>query len=216
MRSIDQARSDVKAAWRYREARARVDRIKVGLDGLQDLCREVADSYTLRDWSALGYRGWAQMCDAEFSSAKIRLPDNDRARLVSALRNAGMSYRAVAAATGVSKDTVGRDLARVADETPHDVTGIDGKRYPPRPPQAPGPVAPLSPATIAVRRLWTAVDMLDGAVRAGAELTPDERRKVGGHITRLRMLIGDEDAYDDEWNEHSQAAYRRLRRRPAR
>jgi hypothetical protein len=213
VRSIDQARSDVKAAWLYREARARVDRITVGLDGLQDLCREVADSYTLRDWSVLGYRSWAQMCDAEFSTARIRLPDKDRARLVSALRNAGMSYRAVAAATGVSKDTVGRDLARVADETPHEVTGIDGKRYPLRVPRA-DPVVPPSPATFAVRQLRTAVNTLDGAVRAGATLTPDERRQVGECLTRLRMLIGDEDAYDDVWNEHSLAAYRRLRRRP--
>jgi hypothetical protein len=210
---VEPPSSHIRRARRYREARARVDRIKVSLNGLQELCDEVADSYTKRDWSVLGYRSWPQMCDAEFSSAKIRLSDKDRANLVTALRNAGMSYRAVAAATGVSKDTVGRDLVRVADETPHEVTGIDGKLYPLRTPRA-GPVVKPSPATSAVRYLRSAVNMLEGAARAGAALTPDERRAVGECITRLRMLIGDEDAYDDVWNEHSQAAYRRLRRRP--
>jgi hypothetical protein len=205
---VEPPSSHIRRARLYREARARVDRIKVSLDGLQDLCDEVADSYAKRDWRTLGYNSWAQMCDAEF-----RVPDDARLELVRALRNTGMSYRAVAAAAGVSKDTVGRDLARVADETPHEVTGIDGKRYPAR---APRPAVPPSPATLAVRQLRSAVNMLEGAVRAGAELTPDERREVGAHLTRLRMLIGDEDTFDDEWNERSLAAYRRLRRTPAR
>jgi hypothetical protein len=205
-----QPRGYAQAARRYREARARVDRIKVGLDGLQDLCDEVADAYTQRDWDALGYRSWADMCATEFSCAKIRLPDKDRRRLLSALRIAGMSYRAIAAATGDSHMTIQRELAAVTNVT-RAVVGIDGKQYPLRvlPPRR----AESSPTTAGVRQLRTAVGMLDGAVRAGAEITPDERREVGECITRLRMLIGDEDAFDDEWHEHSTAAYRRLRRR---
>jgi uncharacterized protein YerC len=212
---------NIDRAARYRKARTRVDRIKVGLDGLQDLCDEVADSYLQRDWYALGYRNWGHMCDAEFSSAKIRLPANGRGNLVRALRDAGMSYRAIAAATGESKSTIARAASAVPNGTPEStlpldaapvVVGIDGKRYPVPAPRA-GPVVPPSPATFAARRLRSAVDTLDGAVRAGATLTPDERREVGGYLTRLRMLIGDEDTYDDVWNERSIAAYRRLRRR---
>lgn len=205
MTGVESPSSHIKRARLYREARARVDRIKVSLNGLQELCDEVADSYTKRDRRTLGYNSWAQMCDAEF-----RVPDDARLELVRALRNTGMSYRAVAAAAGVSKDTVGRDLARVADETPRRVTGIDGKRNPAR---APRPVVPPSPATFAVRQLRSAVGMLEGAVRAGATLTPDEWRAVAECITGLRMLIGDEDTYDDVRHEHSLAAYRRLRRR---
>jgi hypothetical protein len=92
------------------------------LEGLHDLCHDIADSYTQRGWYALGYRSWAQICDAESSCAKLRLPDGDRRWLIRSLRN------------------------------------------------------------------------------AGAELTDDERREVGGHITWLRMLIGDEETFDDEWN----------------
>lgn len=42
------------------------------------------------------------------------------------MREIGMSTRAIASATGMSKDTATRVLSGVANETPAPVTGTDG------------------------------------------------------------------------------------------
>ena len=46
------------------------------------------------------------------------------------MREIGMSTRAIASATGMSKDTAARALSGVANETPAPATGMDGKAYP--------------------------------------------------------------------------------------
>jgi len=57
--------------------------------------------------------------------------------VVASLRESGLSLRAIAAATGDSRDTVGRALSGVADETPDDdhepakpIAGTDGQDVP--------------------------------------------------------------------------------------
>ena len=47
------------------------------------------------------------------------------------LRTAGLSLRAIAAATGLSYGSVHRELSAVSNETPdaRTVTGVDGKTY---------------------------------------------------------------------------------------
>lgn len=89
------------------EARARVDRIKTGVEVIWQL---VVESYQERDWEALGYATWDEMCTREFGTSRLRLPREERSDTVQSLRDAGLSLRAIAAVTGNSKQTVIEDL----------------------------------------------------------------------------------------------------------
>jgi len=64
------------------------------------------------------------------------LSKEQRASIFADMRSDGMSLRAIAEVTGVSKDTVRRELAGVAFATPEGVTGRDGKSYPAQQPKA--------------------------------------------------------------------------------
>lgn len=109
-------------------ARRLTDRIKVAMEGTWQLIQE---AYLTRAWSSLGYVSWDAYCAAEFPSAKLRLPREERQEVVASMRESGMSLRAISSATGVSPATAMRD-ARVSDETPSEVTGVDGKTYQPQ------------------------------------------------------------------------------------
>lgn len=111
------------------QARALTDRIKVAVEGTWLLIQE---AYTSRAWAALGYGTWDAYCNAEFGTARLRLPREERQEVVASLRESGMSLRAISAATGVSPATAMRD-ARVSDETPAEILGTDGNTYAPRP-----------------------------------------------------------------------------------
>ena len=114
------------------------------------LWSQVVRAFQGRAWAALGYDSWDAYCDAEFDGARIKLPREERTMIVASLADAGMSTRAIAAATGVSHMTVDRDLAAVTNVTPdtdpddeiidaeviddpapqpRQVTGTDGKTY---------------------------------------------------------------------------------------
>jgi hypothetical protein len=141
------------------EARDLTNKIRQNV-ALTWVCVEKA--YRGQAWTALGYESWDDYCDAEFDGARLRLPREDRREVISSLRDAGLSIRAIAATGIASKQTVERDLAGVMNhdtsdrgagvsapavvpttpETPAPepapvaptITGIDGKRYPtPRP-----------------------------------------------------------------------------------
>lgn len=58
------------------------------------------------------------------------LTREQRAELHAKLRADGMSYREIAATTGVAVNTVQRDTEGVLESTPRTVTGKDGKTYP--------------------------------------------------------------------------------------
>lgn len=91
---------------------------------------KVAVAYQERAWAALGYRTWDDYLTAEFGTVRLQLPREARSETVRSLRDAGLSTRAIAAATGVGKDTVARDLAGVSNATPAaPIVGTDGKRY---------------------------------------------------------------------------------------
>lgn len=106
----------------------------------------IADAYQRRAWAALGYQTWDSYCNGEFPSVHLRLPREDRQQVVTSLRDAGLSTRAIAAATGLSKDTVNRtpQPSGVSNETTERVTGVDGKSYSPSHPR---PVPPIKPDT---------------------------------------------------------------------
>jgi hypothetical protein len=113
------------------------------------LWQDVKQAYEGRVWLALGYGSWDEYCTTEFGNTRIQLPREDRQEVVQSLREAGLSIRAIASATGSSRGTVGRDLeAGVPNGTPDDgprepdvapwppadeppkITGADGKSYP--------------------------------------------------------------------------------------
>ncbi len=109
------------------EARALTDRLRQSAEHTWDL---VVEAYTGRAWAALGYGSWDAYCSAEFGSLRLRLPPEERAGITASLRDAGLSVRAIAAATGTSKSTVSRALSGVPNGTPEaTVTGTDGKTY---------------------------------------------------------------------------------------
>lgn len=115
------------------EARARTERIRAGLDSLHMTRVDIADAYRAQDWTTLGYDSWEAYVSAEFVGARLRVPREERRELVSSLRSAGMSARAIASATGVGVGTVSRDLSTVpngtVEEPPATVTGVNGKTY---------------------------------------------------------------------------------------
>ena len=126
------------------QARELTDRIKVGVEAVWQL---VKDAYVSRAWEALGYDSWDDYCTREFGSSRIRLPREERQEVVSSMREIGMSTRAIAAATGTSRQTVSNSLnAGVKNLTPAPITGTDGKTYPAsqprREPVEPEPVVP--------------------------------------------------------------------------
>lgn len=106
------------------DARALTDQIKVGVEACWQL---ITRAYTERAWAILGYSSWDDYCTREFGTSRLRLPREERSEVVSSLRESGLSVRAIAAATGISKNTVTADLAEVSQfGTPADAA-CDGK-----------------------------------------------------------------------------------------
>ena len=113
----------------FSAARALTDSIK---STAERLWRRVCTAYTGRAWQVLGYANWDAYCEAEFGSLRVRLPREERRDVVCSLREAGLSIRAIASATGIDKNTVQTDLAHVYEiHTPvkpvERATGLDGK-----------------------------------------------------------------------------------------
>lgn len=96
------------------EARRLTDQIKVAVEGVWHL---VTRAYEGRAWVALGYSSWDDYCTREFGASRIRLPREERQEIVGSLRDAGLSIRAIAAATGAGRDTVHRELSTVRNRT---------------------------------------------------------------------------------------------------
>lgn len=94
------------------DARSLTDQIKVAVEGTWELIKR---AYVSRAWSALGYRSWDDYCTREFGTSRLRLPREERQEVVGSLRDAGLSLRAIAAATGYSEPTVRRELAASND-----------------------------------------------------------------------------------------------------
>lgn len=111
--------------------------------------RQIERAYLGRAWVALGYGSWDDYCETEFDGARLRLPREERTMVVGSLRDAGMSTRAIAAATGMAQSSVVRELSGepngspdpdadivdggvvdVGEITHKPVTGADGKKYP--------------------------------------------------------------------------------------
>jgi hypothetical protein len=135
------------------EARQITEAIKAAVEQVWLLIR---DAYHRRAWLALGYPTWDDYCTKEFRSAPLMVPREERPEMVCSLRQAGLSQRAIASATGVSQSTVRDDLAELSSDhsvpMPDKVTGLDGKKRPAQQPkpnvpqkQPPKPDAPQPP-----------------------------------------------------------------------
>ena len=109
-------------------ARARIDRIAAHVAASR---QDIIDAHRERDWLALGYATWDELCEAEFRGAMIGLPRGERREAVAEMTDAGMSTRAIGAALGVSEGTIRNDRG-AQDYAPTPVTGLDGKTYQPR------------------------------------------------------------------------------------
>lgn len=110
-------------------ARKLTDEIKANLERDWQL---IIRAYTERAWEALGHTSWDGYCVAEFGAVKLRLPREDQHAVIKSLREAGLSTRAIASATGASQSTVSRDLRPESDDSGDElapVIGLDGKRY---------------------------------------------------------------------------------------
>lgn len=89
------------------EARALTDRIKTYVETAWTLIEE---AYLRRAWIALDYESWDVYCINEFGTARLRIPREERPEMVTSLRQAGLSIRAIASATGTGVATVHRDI----------------------------------------------------------------------------------------------------------
>jgi len=109
------------------QARMLTDRIKIAVEGTWQLIKE---AYTGRAWAVLGYDTWDAYCNAEFGQARLRLPREERQEVVASLRESGMSYPAISAATGMSVGTAhAAAQAFKTENLPPRTRGIDGKSY---------------------------------------------------------------------------------------
>lgn len=148
----------------YQEAQRLTERIRLSLDtasrALDRLAAQVAEAYERRADLALGYGSWAEYAEAEFAEQTRNLAAPIRRELVGYLSASGMSTRAIAPATGSTRETVRRDVTQlgspvpevapaeridpdtgevltnyntgeiIAPTSPRDTTGLDGKTYP--------------------------------------------------------------------------------------
>lgn len=123
------------------EAEARLERITaLGNDICsltETMCTEVEAAYFARDWEAMGYASWEDYQHARFP--RLQLPRGERRELVSSLREAGLSTRAIASTAGTGDATVRRDLAAASHDAADErtvsteqrtVMGLDGKVRP--------------------------------------------------------------------------------------
>lgn len=108
------------------EARALTDRICVNLDGLWEM---VIEAFQRGAHRVLGYKSWDEYCEIEFGSNRIRLPREERQETVRSLREAGLSIRAIASATGIGDKTVQRDIRSGVVNDYTSSLGADGKTY---------------------------------------------------------------------------------------
>lgn len=98
--------------------------------GLEDVKAAILYAWQHEAWKPLGYSSWDEACDDRVG-CRIAIPREDRDEFVLTLRSAGMSNRAIAAASGMSEATVRR--ASNDAPAPSSVKGRDGKQYNPKP-----------------------------------------------------------------------------------
>lgn len=108
-------------------ARELTDKIRAGLEGVFELIKAAYIGFA---WSSLGYSSWDEYVQREFGNLYLRPPREDREEIISSMRDVGMSIRAIAAATQLSRGTVGNEIAAqsgVQNWTPEHADAADGQ-----------------------------------------------------------------------------------------
>jgi len=173
------------------DARALTDTLRQTVDVAWDL---VTKLYETQAWAVLGYGSWDAYCEAELGTVRLRLPRDKRGAVVTALRAAGLSQRSIGAATGLSKGTIGRELAAAPNGAPESVVGADGKTYPAS--RADGfPTAELDAIFRYVvwrrERAWERLDRLEAS--DVENMTLDEARACMAEARSIREALTTED-----------------------
>jgi hypothetical protein len=86
------------------DARALTDKIK---KGLQETWKDIQKAWDERADKILGYSSWDAYCAAEFGSCYLRVPHEELPEIVRSM-SLTMGVRPIAAALGVSRETVRR------------------------------------------------------------------------------------------------------------
>lgn len=117
------------------QAEVLTKQIRTGLNHAQEL---IVLAWQGRAWESMSYRTWDEYVAGEFSDLSLRPPLETRLETLSSMRGAGMSIRAISAATTLSPATISRALkesrSEDSEDGPHEVVGLDGKAYRPTPP----------------------------------------------------------------------------------
>lgn len=160
---INQSAESRGAVLTQAAARDLTDQIRTGMESIYHLIRT---AYSGRAWSALGYGSWDEYVTREFGNLHLRPPLENRQDVVLSLREVGMSTRAIASATALSRETVRRELAAAPTDTngavggPSAVVGVNGKTYQAQQERAVPPVVQNEAA--AVIEVEKVVTLLDG------------------------------------------------------
>ncbi|MBK4120138.1 hypothetical protein [Kocuria rhizophila] len=114
------------------QAEVLTKQIRTGLSHAQEL---IVLAWQGRAWESLSYATWDEYVAGEFSDLSLRPPLETRSDTLSSMRGAGMSIRAISAATTLSPATISRALKESRgddpEDGPHEVVGLDGKAYRP-------------------------------------------------------------------------------------
>lgn len=103
------------AAVTAEQARSLTDRIKIALEGTWHL---ITEAWHNRVHLVLGYTSWDDYLTREFGTMRLQVPREDRREVVGSMHDAGMSNRAIAAATRISEPTVRREISGASDDAP--------------------------------------------------------------------------------------------------
>lgn len=118
------------------QAEVLTKQIRTGLSHAQEL---IVLAWQGRAWESMSYRTWDEYVAGEFSDLSLRPPLETRSDTLTSMRGAGMSIRAISAATTLSPATISRALKESRgddpEDGPHEVVGLDGKAYRPTPPR---------------------------------------------------------------------------------
>lgn len=116
------------------QAEVLTKQIRTGLNHAQEL---IVLAWQGRAWESLSYSTWDEYVAGEFSDLSLRPPLETRSDTLTSMRGAGMSIRAISAATTLSPATISRALKESRGDDPEDgpyeVVGLDGKAYRPTP-----------------------------------------------------------------------------------
>ena len=159
----------------------------------------IAEAYTRGAWSVLGYRTWRAYCTGELGGV-IHPYYGESRRVVTALHEAGLSARAIAVVTGLSRSVVTRNLAKLgrANRTSHEPHSGDLPQGRPDPQPQPGSVRSPHPSNL--ERLDALVYQLKGMSIALGQYTRDEidrdqaerwSKELDNSAARLRRFSAD-------------------------